>query len=47
MPEELLKAHKANDAAVYEAYGWPKDINEDEIVKRLFVMYKELTYSMS
>ena len=40
MPEDLLKAHRMNDSAVYEAYGWPKDISEDEIVKRLFVMYK-------
>ncbi len=47
MPEELLKAHKANDAAVCEAYGWPKDISELNIVARLFEMYKELTYSMS
>ncbi len=42
MPEELLKAHKANDAAVCEAYGWPKDVSKNEIVTRLFVMYKEL-----
>ena len=42
MPEELLKVHKANDVAVCEAYGLPKDINEAEIVQRLFIMYKEL-----
>ena len=42
MPEELLKAHKANDAAVCEAYGWPKDISEEEIVRKLFGLYHGL-----
>ena len=42
MPEELLKAHKANDAAVCEAYGWLKDISEEEIVRKLFVLYHGL-----
>ena len=40
---ELLKAHRANDAAVLEAYGFPKDASESEIVARLFKMYQELT----
>lgn len=39
---ELLKAHRANDAAVLEAYGFPKDATESEIVARLFGMYKNL-----
>ena len=43
MPIELRKAHRANDAAVLEAYGFPKDASESEIVARLFKMYKELT----
>jgi len=43
MPPELRKAHKANDAAVLEAYGFRKDITEPEIVAELFKMYKELT----
>ena len=43
MPEELLKAHKANDAVVCEAYGWPKNISETEIVSRLFRFYNENT----
>ena len=43
MPEELLKAHKANDAAVCEAYGWPKDIGESDIVAELFRLYKNMT----
>ena len=43
MPVELRKAHRENDEAVYEAYGWPKDINEGDIVARLFELYQKLT----
>ena len=43
MPYELRKAHRANDAAVLEAYGFPKDATESDIVARLFKMYQELT----
>ncbi|MBP3256536.1 MAG: methylase [Bacteroidales bacterium] len=43
MPPELRKAHRANDAAVLEAYGFPKDAAESDIVARLFKMYQELT----
>ena len=43
MPIELRKAHRANDAAVLEAYGFPKDVSEAEIVARLFQMYQEFT----
>ena len=43
MPFELRKAHRANDAAVLEAYGFPKDATESDIVARLFKMYQELT----
>lgn len=43
MPVELRKAHHANDAAVLEAYGFPKDATESDIVARLFKMYQELT----
>ena len=39
---DLLKAHRANDAAVLEAYGFPKDATESEIVARLFKMYQVL-----
>lgn len=39
---ELNKAHRANDAAVLEAYGFPKDASESDIVARLFKMYREL-----
>ena len=43
MPVELRKAHRDNDAAVLEAYGFPKDATESDIVARLFKMYQELT----
>ena len=43
MPVELRRAHRANDAAVMEAYGFPQDASEAEIVARLFRLYKELT----
>ena len=33
----------ANDAAVFDAYGFPKDAGESAIVARLFKMYQELT----
>ena len=40
---ELMKAHRANDAAVMEAYGFRKDMTEPEIVAELFKMYQILT----
>ena len=43
MPEELLKAHKANDAAVCEAYGFSKDISEEEIVSALMSLYEKIS----
>ena len=43
MPPELRRAHQANDTAVLEAYGFPKDATESDIVARLFKMYRELT----
>ena len=39
MPIELRKAHQANDRAVIAAYGWDKDITEEEIVTNLMKMY--------
>jgi hypothetical protein len=39
---ELMNAHRVNDAAVLEAYGFPKDASESDIVARLFKMYQEL-----
>ena len=43
MPYELQKAHRANDTAVMEAYGFRKDMTEAEIVAELFKMYQKLT----
>ena len=45
MPEELLKAHKANDAAVCEAYGFDKNISEEEIVSALMSLYEKFSKS--
>ena len=42
MPSDLRKAHRENDSAVCEAYGWPEDISEEEIVARLFGLYHKL-----
>jgi len=43
MPEELVKAHEANDKAVMDAYGFKHDMTESEIVAKLMEMYKKLT----
>ena len=40
MPLGLRQAHRENDRAVFRAYGWDEEISDEEIVKRLFVMYK-------
>ena len=45
MPPELRKAHRANDAAVLDAYGFRKDMTEPEIVAELFKMYQALINS--
>ena len=45
MPEELLKAHKANDVAVCEAYGFDKNISEEEIVSELMSLYEKFSKS--
>ena len=42
MPVELRRAHRANDAAVMEVYGFASKMSEDEIVAELFRIYKEL-----
>ena len=42
MPEPLLKAHRANDAAVCAAYGFEKDIEEADIVAKLMGLYEGL-----
>lgn len=43
MPDELRKAHEANDKAVLQAYGLKPSASESEIVQYLFKMYEELT----
>ena len=45
MPVELRRAHQANDRAVMDAYGFPKDLPESDIVAALFKMYQKLTES--
>ncbi|MBQ3657045.1 MAG: methylase [Bacteroidales bacterium] len=42
MPPDLRKAHHDNDHAVLEAYGFDKNITEDEIVEKLFELYLKL-----
>ena len=43
MPPELRKAHKENDKAVMEAYGFNLKMTEAEIVSELFKMCEKLT----
>ena len=43
MPPELQKAHKANDKAVMEAYGFDPKIPEPECVAALMRIYQTLT----
>ena len=40
-PTWLDNAHKALDAAVAAAYGWPADLTDDEILSRLFALNQE------
>lgn len=40
-PAWLDMAHKALDAAVAAAYGWPADLTDDEILERLFALNQE------
>ena len=42
MPQELRKAHAANDRAVMDAYGFSPKMGEDEIVAELFGLYAKL-----
>ena len=41
MPIEIRKAHNTNDKEVLKLYGMKSDIEEDEIVSKLFKMYEE------
>ena len=42
MPPELRSAHRANDKAVMQAYGFDPAMSEQEIVAELMKMYREL-----
>ena len=42
MPQELLKAHHANDRAVMKAYGFAPGMDEPEIVAKLMAMHAAL-----
>ena len=42
MPPELRKAHKENDKAVMQAYGFSHNVTEEQIVAKLFDLYKKL-----
>ena len=45
MPLDLIKAHKANDKAVMEAYGMnPKDYTEDKSNAILLNLYNKIVY---
>lgn len=40
-PSWLEKAHRDLDTAVAAAYGWPADLSDDEILRRLLVLNLE------
>lgn len=42
MPQDLRKAHKANDKAVLEAYGLKASASDNEIMAKLLKMYQDL-----
>jgi hypothetical protein len=40
-PDWLTEAHRKLDAAVFNAYGWPHDLSDDEILARLLALNLE------
>jgi hypothetical protein len=40
-PTWLDNAHKALDAAVFAAYGWPADLSDEAILERLLALNGE------
>ena len=40
MPKELKAAHRKNDIAVAKAYGFSQNLSEQQIVERLFALYR-------
>lgn len=43
MPKDLRDAHKKNDFAVLEAYGFEKNFSDEEILRGLIKIFKNLT----
>jgi hypothetical protein len=39
--QELDDIHRALDAAVFRAYGWPEDLSDEAILERLLALNKE------
>ena len=42
-PAWLVNAHRTLDAAVAAAYGWPVDLNDEEVLRRLLALNQEQT----
>jgi len=40
-PAWLDHAHRALDEAVAAAYGWPADLSDDEVLRRLLALNRE------
>jgi hypothetical protein len=40
-PAWLVHAHRALDEAVAAAYGWPVDLSDDEVLRRLLALNRE------
>jgi hypothetical protein len=40
-PDWLAEAHRRLDAAVFDAYGWPPGLSDDEILARLLALNLE------
>ena len=47
MPQDLRKAHRENDRAVMQAYGFDPQMTEEEIVAELFKLYTKLSQPSS
>ena len=47
MPQDLRKAHRENDRAVMQAYGFDPQTTEEEIVAELFKLYTKLSQPSS
>ena len=46
MPNELFKAHQANDKAVLDAYAMDKSLKEHQIVETLLSLYERTIHSL-